>query len=171
MTNAWESLESFAFGDSPDMADRLLGFVIGGSKRATCWSVTDGQQTQMGKQMVVLDGSGKPRAVIETVELEQRRFCDVDLQFALDEGEGDETLDDWREGHRAYFAPDGNLDSCIVLRTGVVKDGVLHVQAGAGIVADSDPAYEQRECEAKAGALIVAAQEAVRVAGEAGFGQ
>ena len=74
-------------------------------------------------------------------------------------------------GGVGYFAPDGNLDSCIVLRTGVVKDGVLHVQAGAGIVADSDPAYEQRECEAKAGALIAAAKEAVRVAGLAGFGQ
>jgi anthranilate synthase component 1 len=74
-------------------------------------------------------------------------------------------------GGVGYFAPDGNLDSCIVLRTGVVKDGVLHVQAGAGIVADSTPEYEQRECEAKAGALIAAAREAVRVAGEAGFGQ
>ena len=74
-------------------------------------------------------------------------------------------------GGVGYFAPDGNLDSCIVLRTGIVKDGVLHVQAGAGIVADSDPAYELRECEAKAGALIAAAREAVRVAGEARFGQ
>ena len=74
-------------------------------------------------------------------------------------------------GGVGYFAPDGNLDSCIVLRTGVLKDGVLHVQAGAGIVADSDPVYEQRECEAKAGALIAAAREAVRVAGDAGYGQ
>ena len=74
-------------------------------------------------------------------------------------------------GGVGYFAPDGSVDSCIVLRTAVVKDGVMHVQAGAGIVADSDPAYEQRECEAKAGALIAAAREAVRVAGEAGFGQ
>jgi anthranilate synthase component 1 len=74
-------------------------------------------------------------------------------------------------GGVGYFSPDGNMDSCIVLRTGIVKDGVLHMQAGAGIVADSDPAYEQRECEAKAGALIAAAREAVRVAGEAGFGQ
>ena len=74
-------------------------------------------------------------------------------------------------GGVGYFAPDGSIDSCIVLRTGIVKDGTLHVQAGAGIVADSDPAYEQRECEAKAGALIAAAREAVRVAGEAGFGQ
>jgi len=74
-------------------------------------------------------------------------------------------------GGVGYFSPDGNLDSCIVLRTGVVKDGKLHVQAGAGIVADSNPDYEQRECEAKAGALIAAAREAVRVASEPGFGQ
>ena len=74
-------------------------------------------------------------------------------------------------GGVGYFSPDGNMDSCIVLRTAVVKDGVMHVQAGAGIVADSDPAYEQRECEAKSGALIAAAKEAVRVAGEASFGQ
>ena len=74
-------------------------------------------------------------------------------------------------GGVGYFSPDGNMDSCIVLRTAVVKDGVMHVQAGAGIVADSDPAYEQRECEAKSGALIAAAKEAGRVAGEASFGQ
>ncbi len=74
-------------------------------------------------------------------------------------------------GGVGYFAPDGNMDSCIVLRTAIVKDGEMHVQAGAGIVADSDPAYEQRECEAKAGALFAAAREAVRLAGTPGFGQ
>ncbi|WP_370032022.1 anthranilate synthase component I [Qipengyuania mesophila] len=74
-------------------------------------------------------------------------------------------------GGVGYFAPDGSVDSCIVLRTAVVKDGTMHVQAGAGIVADSDPAYEQRECEAKAGALLAAAKEAVRLAKEPGFGQ
>ena len=74
-------------------------------------------------------------------------------------------------GGVGYFSPDGSMDSCIVLRTAVIKDGVMHVQAGAGIVADSDPAYEQRECEAKAGALIAAAREAVRLANDAGFGQ
>ncbi|WP_333605801.1 anthranilate synthase component I [Novosphingobium sp.] len=74
-------------------------------------------------------------------------------------------------GGVGYFAPDGSVDSCIVLRTGVLKDGVLHVQAGAGIVADSNPDYEQRECEAKSGALFAAAREALRVAGEPGFGQ
>jgi anthranilate synthase component I len=74
-------------------------------------------------------------------------------------------------GGVGYFSPDGNMDSCIVLRTAIVKDGVMHVQAGAGIVADSEAAYEQRECEAKAGALFAAAREAVRIAGDAGYGQ
>lgn len=74
-------------------------------------------------------------------------------------------------GGVGYFAPDGSVDSCIVLRTAVVKDGVMHVQAGAGIVADSDPDYELAECRAKAGALIAAAREAVRVASDPGFGQ
>ncbi|QYU69729.1 chorismate-binding protein [Leptolyngbya sp. 15MV] len=74
-------------------------------------------------------------------------------------------------GGVGYFAPDGSVDSCIVLRTGVIKDGTLHVQAGAGIVADSDAAYEQRGCEAKAGALLAAAREAARIAQEARFGQ
>jgi anthranilate synthase component 1 len=74
-------------------------------------------------------------------------------------------------GGVGYFSPNGDMDSCIVLRTAVVKDGMMHVQAGAGIVADSNPEYEQRECEAKAGALIAAAREAIRVAGEAKFGQ
>ena len=74
-------------------------------------------------------------------------------------------------GGVGYFSPNGDMDSCIVLRTAVVKDGIMHVQAGAGIVADSNPEYEQRECEAKAGALIAAAREAIRVADEAKFGQ
>ncbi|NVD27546.1 anthranilate synthase component I [Parasphingorhabdus flavimaris] len=74
-------------------------------------------------------------------------------------------------GGVGYFSPDGSMDSCIVLRTGIVKDGMLHVQAGAGIVADSDPAYELAECRAKAGALLAAAKEAVKRAQDVGFGQ
>jgi anthranilate synthase component 1 len=74
-------------------------------------------------------------------------------------------------GGIGYFAPDGGMDSCIVLRTAVVKDGVMHVTAGAGIVADSDAHAEQRECEAKAGALMAAARAALKKAAEPGYGQ
>jgi anthranilate synthase component 1 len=74
-------------------------------------------------------------------------------------------------GGVGYFAPDGSVDSCIVLRTAVLKDGMMHVQAGAGIVADSDPVSEHRECEAKSGALFAAAYEAIRVASQPRFKQ
>ncbi|MEO6396805.1 MAG: anthranilate synthase component I [Devosia sp.] len=70
-----------------------------------------------------------------------------------------------------YFGADGTMDTCIVLRTGIIKDGRLYVQAGAGIVADSKPELEQMECENKARALFSAAEEALRYAGEARVGQ
>jgi anthranilate synthase component I len=63
-----------------------------------------------------------------------------------------------------YFSADGEMDSCIVLRTALVKDGMMHVQAGAGVVADSNPKAEQAECGFKAKALFKAAEEAVRFA-------
>ena len=70
-----------------------------------------------------------------------------------------------------YFAANGEMDTCIALRTAIVKDGTMYVQAGAGIVADSVPQSEQAECENKARALFRAAEEAVRFAGQAARGQ
>ncbi len=63
-----------------------------------------------------------------------------------------------------YFSADGQMDTCIVLRTALVKNGVMHVQAGAGIVSDSVAENEQQECINKAKALVRAAEEAVRFA-------
>ena len=70
-----------------------------------------------------------------------------------------------------YFSAAGEMDSCIVLRTALIKDGKMYVQAGAGIVADSDPAAEQAECINKAKALFRAAEEARRFASAASRGQ
>jgi anthranilate synthase component 1 len=70
-----------------------------------------------------------------------------------------------------YFSAAGEMDSCIILRTALIKDGVMYAQAGAGIVADSDPASEQAECVNKAKALFRAAEEARRFASAAGRGQ
>src|SRR5258705_5449766 len=53
-------------------------------------------------------------------------------------------------GSVGYFTAAGELDSCIVLRTALIKDGTMYVQAGAGIVADSNPKSEQQECVDKA---------------------
>ncbi len=63
-----------------------------------------------------------------------------------------------------YFAANGTMDTCIGLRTAVVKDGTMHVQAGAGVVADSDPQSEYEETLQKARALFRAAEEAVTFA-------
>jgi len=63
-----------------------------------------------------------------------------------------------------YFGANGDMDTCIALRTAVLKDKTLYVQAGAGIVADSDPDSEFQECRNKARALIRAAEEAVKFA-------
>jgi len=70
-----------------------------------------------------------------------------------------------------YFSAGADMDTCIVLRTALVKDGIMYVQAGAGVVADSDPEFEQQECINKAKALFRAAEEAKRFTSAAGRGQ
>jgi anthranilate synthase component 1 len=66
-----------------------------------------------------------------------------------------------------YFSANGEMDTCIVLRTAILKDGMIHVQSGAGIVHDSVPENEQQECINKAMAVVRAAEEAVRFASRA----
>lgn len=66
-----------------------------------------------------------------------------------------------------YFSASGEMDTCIILRTAILKDGMIHVQAGAGVVHDSVPENEQRECINKAKAVVRAAEEAVRFAAQA----
>ena len=92
-----------------------------------------------------LSGAPKPRAmeIIEEVEPVRRGIYG---------------------GCIGYFAADGSMDTCIALRTALVKDGVMYVQAGAGVVADSDPKAEYEETRQKARALFRAAEEAVRFA-------
>ena len=79
-----------------------------------------------------------------------------------------EELEPTRRGFYAggvgYIGADGNMDTCIGLRTGLVKAGTLHVQAGGGVVADSDPEAEYQESRNKAEALLSAARDAVRFA-------
>jgi anthranilate synthase component 1 len=67
-----------------------------------------------------------------------------------------------------YFGAGGSMDTCIALRTAVVKDDTMYIQAGAGLVADSKPESEHQECWNKARALLRAAEEAVRFAARRG---
>lgn len=70
-----------------------------------------------------------------------------------------------------YFSAAGDMDTCIVLRTAIVKDKTMYVQAGGGVVADSTPENEYQESVNKAKALFRAADEAVRFASQAGRSQ
>jgi anthranilate synthase component 1 len=65
-------------------------------------------------------------------------------------------------GALGYFGYDGNLDSCITLRTALVRDGRVYIQAGGGVVADSEPSAEYMETVNKAGALFKAVEIASR---------
>ncbi|KAL2264503.1 hypothetical protein VTJ83DRAFT_7013 [Remersonia thermophila] len=92
----------FQFGDSPAIADELLLLAIQGKKTATMtWPVPDPLFWDIGDLSVILDGQGKPRALMRTTSMVRRRFCDVDQDFAAAEAEGD--YETWRTGHIAYF--------------------------------------------------------------------
>lgn len=111
----WRNLESFSFGDSPELADELAALVMAGLKTATCWAASDDPLTEIGKRMVMQDSSGRPMAVLETVELFQCRFPDVEAAFAYDEGEGDRSLAYWRQAHRDYFTGKGQFTEDMLL--------------------------------------------------------
>lgn len=103
---------TFSFGDSSELADELLALVLAGIKTATCGALRDfgpgGEvMPELGRHDIVLDGLGRPAAIVETIELAICRFDEVNAQFAYDEGEGARTLEAWRTNHRAYFERNG----------------------------------------------------------------
>jgi uncharacterized protein YhfF len=103
-------LESFSFGDTPELANELLELVLTGKKSATCWAVSEGDKgVVVGKRWIIKDGQGRPSAILESVELARRRFGDVVAAFAHDEGEGDRSLEYWRQAHTKYFIGRGEF--------------------------------------------------------------
>lgn len=105
---------AFSFGDNPALADELLALVLAGRKTATCGALRDfgpglDVMPELGRRDVVLDGRGRPAAVIETLEVTVRRFHEVDAGFAAEEGEGDGSLESWRRDHETYFARNGGF--------------------------------------------------------------
>jgi uncharacterized protein YhfF len=111
----YRDLRSFAFGDGPALADELLDLVIKGIKTATCSTEDEPNTSTSGERWIVLDGSGTPRCVIETVEISYRRYNEVDAAFAHDEGEGDRSLAYWRDAHRRYFTRMGRFSEDMML--------------------------------------------------------
>jgi uncharacterized protein YhfF len=99
---------AWAFGDSPRLADELLGLVLDGTKTATTTALSEltdaGEPVpEPGDLSIVLDGRGHPRALIRTTEVRVVRFADVDAEHARLEGEDDRTLATWVVEHERYF--------------------------------------------------------------------
>jgi uncharacterized protein YhfF len=112
----------FAFGDNQATQDELIELVLNGPKRATAALVLEFEAVGdplpvVGCHSIVLDGSGRPRCVVRTTQVDIRPFAEVDAQFAWDEGEDDRTLASWRDGHRRYFTR-----ACAKLGTAFTED-------------------------------------------------
>ena len=113
---------SFHFCDTNDAADICADLVVAGRKQATASSLKELELAGLevakpGELFIVTDFSGKAKAIIETTRVDIRRFGEIDEDFARAEGEGDLTLEWWRDAHRAYY---------------------LRVLSGSGVAVDDD---------------------------------
>ncbi len=111
--------ETFKFGDSAQLCAQLLALVRSGAKTATCGALRDfaaggDAMPQVGRKDIALDWDGAPALVIETLSVDQMRFCDVTEAFALAEGENT-SLAGWQQDHRTYFTRNGGFDPEMML--------------------------------------------------------
>jgi uncharacterized protein YhfF len=104
-----EQYAAEGWGDSPTMADELGALIAAGTKTATSsalWEYeAEGEPLpEVGVKTVVLDGNGDPLCIVETTEVEVRPYDEVGATFAYEEGEGDRSLEYWREAHWRFFS-------------------------------------------------------------------
>lgn len=101
------ALQSFKFGDSDALADRLAALVVAGVKTGTCSAAVHGPDAEVGERAVCLSSAGKPVCIIETVSIERKRFDAVTKEEAALEGEGDLSYEYWRGAHIEYYKREG----------------------------------------------------------------
>lgn len=103
-----EAPPAWVFGATLSQANQLSALVVSGRKTATTSALHDYDQGEElpapGDLSIILDGSGVPRAVIETVEVAIVRFDEVSAVHAWAEGEGDRSLDWWRREHQEFWS-------------------------------------------------------------------
>jgi uncharacterized protein YhfF len=104
--NAW------SFGDNPDLADELLELVLTGKKTGTATLVIELEKEgekmpEVGDYNVILDGKGKPAAIIRTTSVKIKPFNEVEEAYAYSEGEDDRTLESWKREHWKYWTRKG----------------------------------------------------------------
>ena len=151
-------------GDEKELAEHLMLLDLG---RNDVGRVAQIGTVKVTEQMVI-ERYSHVMHIVSNVEAEIDPAHDaMDTLIGAFPAGIDELEQEKRGGYAGavgYFSANGSMDTCIVLRTALVKDGTMYVQAGAGSVADSDPDAEHSECQNKALALIRAAEEAVRYA-------
>lgn len=103
------TIRAEGWGDTPELMDELGRLIASGTKTASCGAVWEleaegSAPPGIGSLTIVLDGSGAPLCLVETLEVTFCRWCDVEAEFAHAEGEGDRTLESWRRGHRTFFS-------------------------------------------------------------------
>jgi uncharacterized protein YhfF len=129
------ALDVFAFGTGIEMPAQLAHLVVCGHKRGTAsWlRATEHEGLTVptpGLVSIVTDGFGLPRCAIQTEQVQHVPFREVDATFAASEGEGDRSLEDWRQSHRAYFVAEAESlglswdESEVIL---LESFGLLHV--------------------------------------------
>ncbi|OMQ23091.1 ASCH domain-containing protein [Serratia oryzae] len=113
LTEKYPNAISWAFGDSPELADELVALVMQGGKTATCGSLHAFEQEEVspsvGGYSIILSGEGQPVCVIRTLALRLVRFSEVSEEQARKEGEGDLSLEYWRTEHQAFFEREGTF--------------------------------------------------------------
>jgi len=97
------------WGDGPEMADELGTLIVNGIKTATCsalweWEAEGNSPPKTGTVTIVLDGRGEPIGIVESIEVNIRKYNEVEAAFAREEGEGDLSLRYWREAHKNFFS-------------------------------------------------------------------
>lgn len=111
LKNAYPGAQAWSFGDNAEMANALARLVVSGRKTASCCSLAsylaEASAAKIGSYHIILDGQHSPVCVIRMLSLRLVRFCDVTEEFARKEGEGDLSLEYWREEHKAFFTRAG----------------------------------------------------------------
>lgn len=106
-------LRALELGSPGEMQDRLNALVLAGEKVATAgpWEQDyvneDEALEEVGERLVLLGADGQSLALVEVTRVETRRFVDVPWEFAAAEGEGFDSIEHWRAGHRTFFAGQG----------------------------------------------------------------
>ncbi|MEL7212468.1 MAG: ASCH domain-containing protein [Pseudomonadota bacterium] len=102
--------DTFRFGDSETLCNEILALVRSGRKTATCEAMEvyegDDVMPRVRRRDIALNWDGTPAVMLETVEVTQRKFSEMDEEFVAAQGEFRD-LEHWRKGYTAYFKRNG----------------------------------------------------------------